>query len=143
RSLSRTEARGRGLRIRLRFSDAHELWNMPWELLYDSQEHRLLCQLDTPPGVRYVDMAQPVEPLTVSGPIRMLVMISSPTDYPPLDVDKEWAQLSEALPPLEAAGGLLVQRLPSGSLEDLRRTMMFGEFHVFHYIGHGGRGPAT
>jgi len=138
RSLSRTEARGRGLRIRLRFSDAHELWNMPWELLYDSEEHRFLCQFDTTPVVRYVDMAQPVEPLTVSGPIRMLVMISSPTDYPPLDVDKEWAQLSEALHPLEAAGGLLVQRLPSGSLEDLRRTMMFGEFHVFHYIGHGG-----
>jgi CHAT domain len=138
RSLSRTEARGRGLRIRLRFSDAHELWNMPWELLYDTEERRFLCQFDTTPVVRYVDMAQPVEPLTVSGPIRMLVMISSPTDYPPLDVDKEWAQLSEALHPLEAAGGLLVQRLPSASLEDLRRTMMFGEFHVFHYIGHGG-----
>jgi CHAT domain len=138
RSLSRTEASGRGLRIRLRFSDAHELWNMPWELLYDREGHRFLCQFDSTPVVRYVDMAQPVQPLVVPGPIRMLVMISSPSDYPPLDVDKEWQQLSEALQPLEATGSLQVERLPTASLEDLRRAMMFGDFHVFHYIGHGG-----
>jgi hypothetical protein len=50
----------------------------------------------------------------------MLVMISSPSDYPPLDVDKEWAQLADALRPLQDTGALQVQRLGSASLEDLR-----------------------
>jgi hypothetical protein len=143
RSLIRTDAQGRGLRIRLRFSDAHELWNIPWELLYDNESHRFLCQFDTTPVVRYVDMAQPVKPLIVHGPIRMLVMISSPDDYPPLDVEKEWQQLSGALKPLEATGSLTVERLPAASLEELRHTMMFGDFHVFHYIGHGGLDKQT
>jgi CHAT domain/Kelch motif len=137
-SLTWTDAHGHGLRIRLRFSHAHELWNIPWELLYDHERHRFLCQFDTTPVVRYVDMAQPVQPLVVHGPIRMLAMISSPSDYPPLDVDKEWQQLSDSLTPLVATGSLTVEKLPAASLEELRHTMMFGDFHVFHYIGHGG-----
>ena len=142
-SLTWTDARGHGLRIRLRFSNAHELWNIPWELLYDKERHRFLCQFDTTPVVRYVDMAQPVQPLVVQGPIRMLVMISSPSDWPPLDVEKEWQQLSKALDPLVATGSLTVEKLPTASLEELRHATMLGDFHVFHYIGHGGLDKQT
>ena len=142
-SLTWTDARGHGLRIRLRFSNAHELWNIPWELLYDKERHRFLCQFDTTPVVRYVDMAQPVQPLVVDGPIRMLVMISSPSDCPPLDIEKEWQQLSKALDPLVATGSLTVEKLPMASLEELRHATMLGDFHVFHYIGHGGLDKQT
>ena len=138
RSLSRAEVGGRGLRIRLRFSDAHELWNIPWEFLYDNESHRFLCQFDNTPVVRYVDIAQPVQPLTVQGPIQMLAMISSPSDHPPLNIEQEWQHLSQALAPLEATGSLTVTRLSTASLEELRHATMVDDFHVFHYIGHGG-----
>lgn len=143
RSLAHTEVRGRGLRIRLRFSEVHELWNLPWEFLYDTESHRFLCQFATTPVVRYVEVAQPIQPLAVQGPIRMLAMISSPSDFPPLDVEKEWHQLFEALKPLEATGSLTVQRLATASLEELRHATMLGDFHVFHYIGHGGLNKQT
>jgi CHAT domain/Kelch motif len=142
-SLSHTEASGRGLRIRLRFSDADELWNIPWELLYDQKSRRFLCQFRTTPIVRYVDIARSVQPLAVQGPIRMLVMISSPSDFPPLDVEKEWQQLCMALKPLEATASLKVERLPTASLAELQHATMIGEYHVFHYIGHGGLDEQT
>ena len=39
------------------------------------------------PNVRVVDVPEPIAPLSLSGPIRMLVAISSPMDLPHLDVE--------------------------------------------------------
>ncbi len=113
------------------------------EFLYDKESHRFLCDFNRTPVVRYVDLAQPIQPLTIDGPIRMLVMISSPGDYPPLDVEKEWHQLSTALKPLEATGGLQVARLPTASLEELRHRDDVRRFPPLRFIGHGGLDKET
>ena len=68
----------------------------------------------------------------------MLVVISSPTDLPPLEVEREWSLLQAELDPLVRSGRLELERLPLASLEDVRETLMTRDFHIFHYIGHGG-----
>ncbi len=64
-------------------------------------------------------------------------MISSPTDYPPLDVEREWEKLKDAASDLEAQGLLELERLSSASLAALQRQLRRGEYHIFHFVGHG------
>ena len=129
---------GRGLRLRIRFSDVAELANLPWELLYDPGKHKFLCQYRASPTVRLLDLPEPVTPLKVHGPLRMLVVISGPKDLPELDAEKEWMQVQEELAPLVDAGRIEIVRLPVPTLEALHAKVLAQEFHVFHFVGHGG-----
>jgi hypothetical protein len=79
RSLSLTREQRVGMRLRLRLADTPELAELPWEFLYDPRHDRFLAQSRHSPLVRYLDLADPPHPLTVAGPLRLLVMISSPT----------------------------------------------------------------
>jgi len=130
---------GRGLRLRIRLSGAAELANLPWELLYDPERHWFPCQLTRFPIVRFVDIPEPVPPITVSGALRMLVVISSPNDLPELEVEKEWMLLKQELEPLVDAGRIELVRLPTPTLEALHAAVLGSEegFHLFHFIGHG------
>ncbi len=127
-----------GLRIRLRLSDVPELADLPWEFLYNSSINRFLSLSVETPLVRYLELPERVQPLMVTLPLRVLVMISSPTRYPPLDVDREWSKLKEALAPLETRGLVALERQPDGTLTTLQRRLRQQTFHVFHFIGHGG-----
>lgn len=131
-----------GLRLRLRFNDTPALVNIPWELMYDKEAHRFPCQLGKYPVVRFVEIAEPLSPLAVTGPVRMIVVISSPSDYQQLNVEAEWSKLQGILEPLVKSGRLQVDRLPTASLDVLRRAVL-SDYHVFHFIGHGGVDKAT
>jgi len=67
-------------------------------------------------------------------------MMSSPGDYPSLDVDREWALLREALGDLEQRGLVRLERLEAATLAALQRRLRNRkiEYHIFHFIGHGG-----
>jgi tetratricopeptide (TPR) repeat protein len=126
------------LRIRLRLGAAPELANLPWEYLYDRQRNRFLCLWDRTPVVRYSEMGEPLRPLQVNGPLRMLVMVSSPSDYAALDVDDEWAKLNGALADLIRDERVILERLPEPTWASLRRGLRRHDYHIFHFIGHGG-----
>ncbi|MGH7847047.1 MAG: CHAT domain-containing protein, partial [Candidatus Binatia bacterium] len=64
--------------------------------------------------------------------------ISSPTDYPPLDVEQEWAKLQESVADLTKSGLIVLERLDNATLSLLQRRLRREEYHVFHFIGHGG-----
>jgi len=66
------------------------------------------------------------------------VMISSPSDYLRLDVERERSRLEETLEPLIKAGKVRVKWLENPTLTDLLRCLREGEYHLFHFIGHGG-----
>jgi carbon-monoxide dehydrogenase large subunit len=137
-SLNRADGQDAGLRIRLRLSDCPELAELPWEYLYDRARNRFFCLSDRTPLVRYLELPDPVRVLLIDPPLHLLVMISSPADYPPLDVDREWANLKEALAPLEEAQRVTVERLEGASLRILQQRLRRADYHVFHFIGHGG-----
>ena len=77
-----------GLRLRMHLENAPHLADLPWEYLYDPSENLFVALSDQTPLVRYLDLAGSSAPLSVKPPIRVLVMISSPSNYPPLDVEK-------------------------------------------------------
>jgi CHAT domain-containing protein/DnaJ-like protein len=135
-SLSQTRAQRVGLRLRLRLADTPELADVPWEFLYDRRHNRFLAQSRRTPLVRYLDLPDPPHPLTVEGPLRLLVMISSASGYPVLDVEQEWAALTGALAQQQAEGRVIVERL-AANMSELRSRLRSQAFHVFHFIGHG------
>ena len=135
RSRVTANSRDAGLRIRLRLPGA--LANVPWEYLYDAQHGFVGLDPDTA-LVRYLELPEPVQPLPIRPPLRILAMISAPSDMTELDVEKEWGKLEETLEPLKSQGLVEVERLEDGTLATLTRRLGLGEYHVLHFIGHGG-----
>lgn len=129
---------GRGLRLRLHIR-APRLAALPWEYLFDPRAPAdYLCLSRNTPLVRYLDLAQPIEPLTVTPPLQILAMIASPTDLEPLRTERERERMSRALAPLEARGLVKLTWLEGQTWRDLQHYMRGGPWHVFHFIGHGG-----
>ncbi len=131
------EREGRGLRVRLRLADAPDLAGVPWEYMYGSAPSGFLALSSWTPMVRYLDLPRTVKPLAVTPPISVLVMISSPRDYEPLDTDGEWEKLQEATRPLQQTGVLTMERLEDANLLALQHRLQSAPIHILHYIGHG------
>jgi hypothetical protein len=138
RSLDEARRRQAGLRLRLRLSDAPELADFPWEYLYDTGANRFLNLSVETPLVRYLELPEPGRPLTVQPPLKILVMISAPSDVARLDVDVEWNRITSAVADLESRGLVSVERLETATMAALQRTLRRGEYHILHYVGHGG-----
>jgi hypothetical protein len=135
RSLDAAESSSNGLRIRLRLPQ--ELTNIPWEYLYD-REYGFIGLSPETAFVRYVEIPTPVRPFPISPPLRILAMISAPSDIEELQSEEEWSKLNEALSDLISRDMVQVDRLPTGTLAALQRPLRLHEYHVLHFIGHGG-----
>ena len=132
---------GAGLRIRLRLSGAPALADLPWEYLYHPAQNRFLALSVETPVVRYLDVPERRGPLALTPPLRILVMMASPRDFPPLDVEREWANMQEALHDLTASGRVTLERLREPTLPALLRQLRHGPYHIWHFMGHGAFDP--
>jgi hypothetical protein len=135
-SYAQARAEGKGLRITLALADAPDLMNLPWEFLYD--EPAFLSISTWTPVVRYLNLPRARRPLPVTPPLRILAMVSAPSDAVVLDVEREKRLLEEALEGLAASGGVEISWLQQATLRGLQRELRRGPYHVFHFIGHGG-----
>jgi hypothetical protein len=135
---SRFEAAGRqhGLRLQIRLTDVPELCDLPWEFLYHDEAGFVALSAQTP-IVRFLEIRQPVSPLALRHPLRILVLISGPRDLPRLDTDREWTKLHDAVSDLETKGLVRIERLDVPRLSRLNRRLRMEQFHVLHFIGHG------
>lgn len=68
---------------------------MPWEFMYDTSLSRFLTLSIETPLVRYLDVPRDIQPLTISPPLQILVVISGPRDFPILNVQHEWENLHD------------------------------------------------
>jgi hypothetical protein len=137
-SLDRAGARG--LRFRLSVERAGIMADIPWELIRDPQRDHLALSSSTP-LVRTVSQLTVRPPVRVASPLRVLVMISSPSEVDgikiaKLDVEGEWTRLQEATEPLRKNGLLELVRLERATPIALQRKLRQEVFHIFHYIGH-------
>ncbi len=132
-----TEQAGQGLRVRIRLGDAPELAKLPWEALFDRTHERFLALSRETPIVRYMELPEPVRPLTVAPPLHILAVIASPAELPPLHVTREWANLQEALRNLTDNGQVVVDRLEPPTLSALQNRLREKPVHVLHFVGHG------
>jgi outer membrane protein assembly factor BamD (BamD/ComL family) len=137
-SIDEASRQGVGLRVRLHLGKAPALADLPWEFLYNASMNRFLGLSVETPVVRFLELPERIRPLAVTPPLRVLMMISSPTDYPQLDVTRESAKMAEALADLEQRGLVTVERQEVATLAELQRRLRQGQYHIFHFIGHGG-----
>ena len=141
-SLSEARRQGKGLRLKLRIQPS-ELAVLPWEFLYDAERDRYPSLSSNTPLVRYLDLPQPVEPLSLSPPLRVLGMVTSPLGLDSLDVEHEKRLVEEATRGLREGGSLELTWLEGQTWRHLQRAMRRGPWHIFHFVGHGGFDPAT
>ena len=137
RSQDYAREHGDGLRLRLRLTDAPSIAGLPWELLYDRRGNTFIAQSERTPVVRYLEVPQPPRPLAVDGALRILVVISSPTDLPELDVEAEWRRVQDALATKVAEGTVKIDRLPAPTIQALSAWLRQNDVHILHFIGHG------
>ncbi len=136
-SLTMATSQGRSLRIRLRLDGVPELDPIPWEYVYDRTLDRFLTLSKETPVVRLLDALERPPTVTVEPPLRVLVMISSPSDVPALAVEREEQLLRATTGDLVKSGQLELVVLEDATLIGLQRALI-DTFHVFHFIGHGG-----
>ena len=137
-SLDEARRQNAGLRVRLHLTKAPEIADLPWEFLYNSGMNRFLSLSVDTPVVRFLELPERIRPLALKPPLHVLMMISSPSDYHQLDVHRESANMAAALAELESKGLVQVERLEDATLPELQRRLRQGQFHIFHFIGHGG-----
>ena len=142
-SLAEATSKGQGLRLRLRLTDVPEIATWPWEFLFDSSQNRFIALSRETPLVRYLDFAERVEILEVAAPLRVLLVVSSPTDYAQLDVERECGKMETAVTGLKKEGRLSVDRIDVATLGELQRALTRQTYHILHFIGHGGADGAS
>ena len=137
RSIDTVRDARRGLRLRLRLNEAPAIAVLPWELLHDRRQNSFIAQSERTPVVRYLEVADTPRTLDVDGPLRILVVIASPTDMPELDVEAEWNRVNAALADRVSQGTVQLDRLEQPTLQALQTWIRRHDVHVLHFIGHG------
>ncbi|WP_409190176.1 CHAT domain-containing tetratricopeptide repeat protein [Bradyrhizobium sp. RDM4] len=138
RIYERSKGAAQDLRIKLRI-EAADLAGLPWEYLYDEDDMPGFVSL-TRPIVRYLETAGAVGRMGVKGPLRILGMISDPStsEWPKLNVVKERDRINKGIDALQHEGKVDFQWVPGGTGKDLMKKLLEGDWHIFHFIGHGG-----
>ena len=135
-ALGAARANRNGLRITLSLTTVPELGAVPWEYLFDSTD--FLSISATTPVVRYLDVPMPTRPLDVELPLRILAVISAPSNAEDLDTAGERTKLEGALGNLIGAGAVAVDWLEKPNLLTLNQKLRSDTYHILHFIGHGG-----
>lgn len=136
------QARGQTPRRRIRLwidVEAPELHKLPWESLYE--DTILLSASADTPFSRYLPVPLPWGKGIKQHPLRILVVISSPTDLDlynlvPLDIETERQALQEALAGSRSESIQLEFLDPPITPERLEAALRQG-YHGLHYLGHG------
>jgi tetratricopeptide (TPR) repeat protein len=108
-----------------------ELLNLPWQLAVDGN---VCISKNTSPVKRQGSL------LPHPGPLKLLVMISSPEDldiHHRLSYEKEEDVLLKALGPLLETGQVQIDFTEDGSLETLERRLASKLYQVLYFSGHG------
>jgi tetratricopeptide (TPR) repeat protein len=79
-----------------------------------------------------------LEEQPTSAPLRILVVIATPSDLDRLDVGQEKAIIEEALAEWRQQGRIEVQVIEEATVANINQAMRSFQPHVFHFVGHGG-----
>jgi SMODS-associated and fused to various effectors sensor domain/CHAT domain len=135
---ARPDGTPRGIRLRILFDlrdeNVRPLAALPWELLHDPLNRIFYGYGSQHLLVRHPEAPQPIEPLTVTPPLRVLLIPSSPKDQPHLDLKAETKALEKAL---EQDDRTEVSVLRPATIDGLRKLLQKETFHVLHFMGHG------
>ena len=136
----RASEHGGGLRIRLTLPS--DLTHIPWEFAFDRYRNANLGRSAKTALSRYVEIPA-AETLPVKLPLRILFVSSLPRDLPPLSLSLEQKKIERVLRELESQNLVKFDFLPHATLSSLRQKLLDYEYHVVHFMCHGGFEPAA
>ncbi len=137
------QSKQKDLRIKLRIT-APDLAALPWEYLYEENDVIGYLSLRRP-FVRYLETAGAAGAMGVKGPLRILGMISAPDtkEWPRLEVAKERERINKGMDKLQREGRVVFEWVSGGTAKDLMDKLQEADWHIFHFIGHGGVEPQS
>ena len=122
-----------GLRVKVTFDRAEDfalLATQPWEFLCDGGQ--FLCRQRLTPVVRCLNTdLHSLLPMT--GPLRVLLIVSNPKDVPALKVRREAKIIERVLQKEPEIEVFPMPRADFGSLFEMAGQT----FHIVHFMGHG------
>jgi len=122
------------LRIKLRI-EPPELSTLPWELLYDPVRRAHLVLSNELSLVRYLLIPQKTKTMAIKPPLKILIILSNPSDVIPLDIKKEKARIIKALRKLIWKRQVKLRFLEKATIDEIKKHIH--KYHVIHFIGHG------
>jgi hypothetical protein len=143
-SMGYAKGEGKGLRLRLRLTQAPEIAALPWEYVHDRQRDIFLGVSSDTPLSRFIEPQQTFPPPPPPAEkLRLLAVISDPEDLddyglPPLDAEAELKTLDKALKRLKSKE--LLEEIPPlrhAVRADISEALREHRPHVLHFIGHG------
>lgn len=134
--LSVARSKGKGLRIRLHIGQEHpELNLIPWE--YCRDDKAFLALNEETPILRYIPTPRPPEPLTIKGPVKVLLVTANPSDLQNLNIISEEEYLRTALTELVENRRVTLRVTHQVSRTELERQLSDFDPHILHFAGHG------
>lgn len=128
---------GRGVRLRLVF-ESPELAALPWEFLYDTDTNTFLGNDIQTVLSRYINVPlQRRELKAASLPLKILLVIASPTDLVKLDTAGEERLIREALARHINEGRIELDVLHKATISNITQKLQENPYSVIHFIGHG------
>lgn len=136
-TIAGAKAQSERIRLRLIF-ESPELASLPWEFLYDEDTNIFLGNNIETVLSRYIDVPLPKSDIkTASLSLKVLLVISSPTDLATLDATGEENLIREALENNIKAGQIELDVLTEATTGKIREQLRTKPYNVFHFIGHG------
>jgi CHAT domain len=133
----RTQARQNRAPMRILLStDGPRVSEIPWEFAVDPQvsDDFLALRLSLARSPR---VSEPIPPLHVDPPLRVLGVQSRPRDLPELDVEEEREHIAAAFASV-SSDLVEVNWLPGDGWHDISNALSREPWHVLHFVGHGG-----
>lgn len=133
-----------GLRLKLHFDlddpQVSALAQLPWELVFDASNQDFLAQSRRTPIVRYIEVQRPLNLPPLHAPLRVLVVMSSPSGHAALDLTKERALIEGNW---ARDDNVKVDFLEHPTKATLLDALIEKQYHVLHYMGHGAYDPTS
>ncbi|BAY85850.1 Miro domain-containing protein [Calothrix parasitica NIES-267] len=125
------------VRLRLIF-ESPQLASLPWEFLYYERTNTFLGNNTETVLSRYIDVPLKKREIKAANlPLKVIVVISSPTDLATLDATGEENLIREALKKHTDAGQIELDVLTEATTSNIRQKLREKPYNVFHFIGHG------
>jgi len=138
-SLGRVEGKGNGLRLVVkqdpRHPDLARIFSLPWEYLFRSDSRDFLSLSRKTPVVRYPAVPRPESDEPLPARLRILALVALPTDLTELDLEAEREQVQAAWC---THPSVKIDYFEHANLAGLRQRLLDTDYHVLHFMGHGG-----
>ena len=116
------------------------LLRLPWELVCDPETGQFISLAESYTLFRYMDVGHAETPASVMLPLRVLAVLSSPSDEVPLDLATERKKIEDSW---GMCSGVAVEFLEEATRSALEHRLTDQPYHVLHYMGHGAFNDAT